>query len=73
MLVHECMECHSLSINRIAADDDADSILGVFQDSFMHGYQLRERCEQQGIEILEAEETEKVYEQLYGQIAGVSI
>jgi hypothetical protein len=67
MLVHECMECNSLSINRIAADDDAESILILFQESLLHGYQLRQRCEQKGIDMLEADETEGIHKQLFGQ------
>src|SRR5262245_51293735 len=38
MLIHECMECAALSINRIAADDDSESILRVFQESLGHSH-----------------------------------
>ena len=67
MLVHECTECRTLSINRIAADDDSENILNIFQDSFLYGHQMRQVCEGQGIVMLEAEATEMVYKQLYGQ------
>jgi len=67
MLVHECTECRTLSINRIAADDDSENILNIFQDSFLYGHQMRQFCEGQGIVMLEAEATEMVYKQLYGQ------
>ena len=67
MLVHECIECRTLSINRIAADDDSETILNIFQDSFLYGYQMRQPCERQGIVMLEAEATEMVCKQLYGQ------
>jgi hypothetical protein len=60
------MDCGTLSINRIAADDDAESILGTFQYSLRYGLQYQERCTQQGIEMLEARETELVCRQLYG-------
>jgi len=73
MLVHECTECNSLSINRIAADDDSESIISVFQDSLMQGLRQYYRSKQQGIEILGAGETELVYEQLYGQKIELSI
>src|ERR1041385_5472097 len=33
MLVHQCIECGSPSINRIAADDDASTIIEIFQAS----------------------------------------
>jgi len=67
MLIHECIECQTLSINRIAADDDSENILNIFQDSFLYGYQMRQLCERQDIVILEAEATEMVYKQLYGK------
>jgi hypothetical protein len=66
MLVHECTDCNTLSINRIAADDDSESILDIFQNSPGHGVKNRERCRQQGIEMLDAEEIELVQRQLYG-------
>ena len=67
MLIHECIECQTLSINRIAADDDSENILNIFQDSFLYGYQMRQSCESQGIVMLGAETTEMVCNQLYGQ------
>jgi len=66
MLVHECTECKALSINRIAADDDPESILAVFQDSHTLNQQVRYGCQQHGIVILNIEDTKIVYTQLYG-------
>jgi hypothetical protein len=67
MLVHECTECGALSINRIAADDDPENILTIFQDSFLYGQSMRQLCEGQGIVMLGVEATEMVCQQLYGQ------
>jgi len=66
MLVHECVECNTLSINRIAADDDSESIVAVFQDSGLCDVQLRYRCMQFGIEMLGTNDTETIFTQLYG-------
>ena len=66
MLVHECSECGALSINRIAADDDPESIIAAFNDSLLYGYQIRIRCEQAEITLLNAEDAELVSTQLYG-------
>ncbi|GAP11655.1 protein containing RNHCP domain [Bellilinea caldifistulae] len=33
MLIHSCTECGAVSINRLAADDDADRLLSVYEDS----------------------------------------
>jgi hypothetical protein len=69
MLIHECLECASLSINRIAADDDPESILEVFRISFLLGCRIRAEFERQGIAILNREHAETVNLQLYGQQA----
>ena len=69
MLIHECMECGSLSINRIAADDDYESILEVFKTSLQNSYQSRTRVEADGIIMLNAEDDESVRSQLFGQNA----
>jgi hypothetical protein len=68
MLIHECVDCGSLSINRIAADDDSESILMVFQDSFRQSDQKFLLCEQQGIHMLGAEAMQTVQAQLYGPL-----
>jgi len=66
MLIHECIECRTLSINRIAADDDPENILSIFQDSFLNSRQTQQQCESQGIVLLSEDENELVYKQLYG-------
>ncbi|MDQ3004526.1 MAG: RNHCP domain-containing protein [Chloroflexota bacterium] len=73
MLIHECTECGSLSINRIAADDDSESILEVFNTSLQIRYQLRARSEAYGIIMLGAEDDEVVRRQLFGQDAEMPI
>jgi len=67
MLIHQCVECEELSINRIAADDDPESILSVFKESLLRDDQVRALCEIQGIEMLGTEAGELIYQQLYGQ------
>ena len=73
MLTHECMECGSLSINRIAADDDSGSILEVFNASLQNSDQIRTRGEADGIIVLGAEDDELVRSQLFGQNAEMPI
>ena len=69
MLIHQCVDCGSLSINRIAADDDPDSIMDVFYTSQALGYQERARCKAQGIVMLNDLEIATI--QLYGQNTGL--
>lgn len=73
MLIHECIECKALSINRIAADDDLEAILAVFEDSLGLSQQTRFVCQQYGIVILNAEDTRIVYTQLYGHAAEIPV
>jgi hypothetical protein len=73
MLIHECMDCKTLSINRIAADDDAESILDIYQNSLKYSSKHHDKCRQQGIEILGAGEMDLVYRQLYGYTLEFSI
>ena len=64
MLIHECIECGDLSINRIAADDVPDSVMDVFHASLALSHQVRFQCQEQGIMALT--EREVVSAQLYG-------
>lgn len=67
MLIHQCSECGTLSINRIAADDHPDSVMDVFYESRTLSRPIRAECESQGILLLEREED--VALQLYGEPA----
>ena len=65
MLVHECIECGALSINRIAADDDPASLVAVFQASF--GSQIHSQCAGSGIQILTGKDADALHKQLFGE------
>jgi hypothetical protein len=66
MLVHECIECGCLSINRIAADDDARNLFDVFSASSALPARSRSLFRQNGIILLEAESATLVQSQLFG-------
>ena len=66
MLIHQCIECATLSINRIAADDDPSRMMAVFRGSMGNGIQTV--CEQHGILLLRANDTDVLYKQLYGGV-----
>jgi hypothetical protein len=66
MLIHACIECASLSINRIAADDDPESVMEVFDRSLLLAYRIGPICETQGIALLSTQDAEMVRLQLYG-------
>ena len=71
MLIHQCTECKTLSINRIAADDDSETVMAIFQESLLPGRQFHALCQEYGILMLKTENTRIVYTQLYGHQAEV--
>jgi hypothetical protein len=71
MLIHQCLECQTLSINRIAADDDAVTVMDVFKRSFTLAHQVQLLCQENGIVTLSIEDTEIVRTQLYGHYVEV--
>jgi len=66
MLVHLCIECGSISINRIASDDDFQRILEVFDASDGLPDNLLASLQDRGIALLEYENLEEVNRQLFG-------
>ena len=71
MLVHQCTGCGTLSINRIAADDDSETVRAVFEASFELGQHVHALCQEHGIVILGAQDINVVHTQLYGHTAEV--
>ena len=60
MLIHLCTECGKTSLNRIAADDDAVTVLEVYEKSLTAEWQL------DGIHVLSAAECSIVRSRLFG-------
>jgi len=69
MLVHHCKGCENISINRIAADDDADMILDVFKASLALPVRTRNLLTDEGIHLLSSESSAVLGLQLYGNTA----
>jgi hypothetical protein len=67
MLVHRCEDCGKLSINRIAADDDAETVLATFQHSEHLDRRVRAEFEAAGIQIITAADFNRVLGQLFGK------
>ncbi len=67
MIIHQCIECESLSINRVAADDFPDVILDIFWDSLSLPDFVQERIRLSGINLLGSDRQDAIYRQLYGQ------
>lgn len=66
MLVHRCVECEKISINRIAADDDTERIFEVFDSSIELDPALKSRLQESEIELLGTADLPEVRRQLLG-------
>ena len=67
MLVHECMECGSYSINRIAADDISEGIFECYRLSFLLDAAIVEKLNAQGITLLGGKDRHLVEMRLFGR------
>jgi hypothetical protein len=67
MLIHLCTECNRVSINRIAADDDPESVFNLFKSSFQLDIKTRSNLEVKGIRAIPFAEGELVRTRLFGQ------
>ena len=62
MLVHECSKCAKISINRIAGDDDPNTIERIFTDS------QRTKYENNEFYILKKNDETELKRQLHGNL-----
>ena len=68
MLVHLCTDCDNVSINRIAADDDASTLLEVFNASFTLPARTRNLLLECEIEVLPPSSLPMLRLQLFGEV-----
>jgi hypothetical protein len=73
MLVHLCTDCGDISLNRIAADDDASTLLEVFQASLALPARTRVLLLNNGIDILPPEGLPQLQLQLFGNTSCVRL
>ena len=67
MLVHHCENCGKFAINRIAADDDAEAIVAVYQNSLQIDQHLHCLAVEDGITLLGSADRQIVDWRLFGQ------
>ena len=73
MLVHLCTDCSEISINRIAADDHADTLLEVFNDSCSLSNRTLNLLLENEIDILPPEGLPVLQLQLFGKITNIRL
>jgi len=67
MLIHQCLKCNKISINRLAADDNSQVILEVFEKSKQLNPEVINRLTEEGIKILTERDKQEILIQLYGK------
>ena len=67
MIVHRCEDCGTFALNRIAADDDTESIVAIYQKSIHLDGHVQRLLAEDGITLLGAAEEQIVKWQLFGQ------
>lgn len=66
MIIHQCVECERISINRIAADDDNENLLAVFENTCHLDGATQSRITMNGIHALTEEDSALVRARLFG-------
>ncbi len=69
MIVHHCTECGKISANRIAADDDPETIYTLYQTSLKIGVLQKGEIETAAVQLLGKEHKPIVRAQLFGKNA----
>ena len=66
MLIHCCVKCGKISINRIAGDDGPVTILEVFEASLVLSKELKNSLKAEGIRLLTEKDRQEIQNQLFG-------
>jgi hypothetical protein len=67
MLVHRCVACGKISINRLAADDLPETILAIFEKSWGLGKETREKLAEEKVDLLKEQDSQEIKTQLFGK------
>lgn len=67
MLIHQCLKCGKISINRLAGDDDDLAILEVFEKSKKLKPETINKLAEEGVQILTEGDRQEIRTQLFGK------
>jgi hypothetical protein len=67
MLIHQCLKCGKISINRLAADDNPQAILEIFEKSKQLNPEKINKLTQAGIKALTEQDKKEIETQLFGK------
>ena len=66
MIVHECVACGKISINRILSQDLPEEIMSAFEASKNMDLEQKEKLKKDEIIVLEEQDREEVKKQIFG-------
>lgn len=66
MIIHKCIDCGKISINRIAGDDNEKEIFNLFEKTIKMSHKLKEKLEEKDIISLREEDKKELTRQLLG-------
>lgn len=69
MIVHLCLGCGKISSNRIAGDDNAQSIMTLLETSITLGNAISSNVRNKGVVLLTRQDEKAVHRCLYGDIS----
>jgi DNA-directed RNA polymerase subunit RPC12/RpoP len=67
LLIHRCTKCGKISLNHLAADDNEDEVMKVFQKSLLMNETERKELEKQGIRVAQLDDEKEISTQLFGK------
>lgn len=71
MLIHRCSECSKLSINRIAADDQAEALINIYHASLNLDEVIYQHLDRAGIHPLLGTDETILTDQLFGRFTSL--
>lgn len=66
MLIHKCVKCGKISINRLAGDDNSEIIMKIFEESQKIDLIEKNQLEQNDIKIIGSKMKKEIIIQLFG-------
>jgi hypothetical protein len=67
MIVHRCEDCDHVALNRIAADDDTETIVAIYQNSIQLDGHVQRLLAEDDITLLGVADKQIVQWRLFGQ------
>jgi hypothetical protein len=66
MIIHECVSCGKISINRILSQDDEKEIMKVFRYGIKLDDEKKKKLKNQNVKVLEENDREEIEKQIFG-------